>query len=355
MTQETSIRRKRRGSGGPTITAVAERAGVSAMTVSNVLNNKSFVNPAIRDAVLQAVKDLNYTPNSAARSLAAAATLRIGLLHREADSALLSAMLVGTLRATSRLGVQLVIDSFDPADPIAGIEKMLQSGLDGLLLPPPLCELASAQGLPERYDTAMIALAPGGELRNMDCVRIDDEQASYEQTRILLEKGHRHIAIVTLPGALVAVSRLRGYLRALGEAGIAPDMQLVWEARPTFDAGLALAEETLVKDRRFTAVIAGNDDMAAAFVNVAHRNKLSVPEDISIIGFDDTPIAVKIWPALTTVRQPLALMAEKATEHLVERLRNGAASSGQTAKAIYVDFAVVERQSVATAPAPADA
>lgn len=349
MTKDASGRRQRRGSGGPTIKAVADHAGVSAMTVSNVLNNKSFVNPATREAVLASVKALNYTPNAAARSLAAAATLRISLLHRDVDSALLSAMLVGTLKAASTRGVQLVLNIYDPADPIGSVENILRSGIDGLLLPPPLCETVSAAGVPERFDTAMIALAPGSELKNMPSVRIDDELASYQLTRLLLAKGHRRIAIVTLPGALVAASRLRGYLRALGEAGILADMGLVWEAAPTFDAGLELAECKFKTPRDFTAVIAGNDDMAAAFVNAALRNKLSVPHDISITGFDDTPIAVKIWPPLTTIRQPLALMAEKATEQLVARLRNEDMSAFP--RTMYVDFTLVERQSVGLAKA----
>lgn len=348
MTTQGNGRKRRRGAGGPTITAVAEQAGVSAMTVSNVLNNKSFVNPTAREAVLKAVKALNYTPNTAARSLAAAATLRIGLLHRDTDSALLSAMLVGSLRASARLGVQLVLEIYDSVDPIGGVEKLLRNGIDGLLLPPPICEVASAAGLPERHDVPMVGLAPGGDLRNMDCVRIDDERASYDLTRILLDKGHRRIAIITLPTALVAASRLRGYLRALGDAGVVADMGLVWEASPTFDAGLALAERVIKERHDFTAVIAGNDDMAAAFVNVALRNKLSVPEDMSITGFDDTPIAVKIWPPLTTVRQPLALMAEKGVERLVSRLRG--IDPDPSPQAIYVDFSIVERQSVGSVP-----
>jgi LacI family transcriptional regulator len=349
MTSGTTHRKRRRSGGGPTIAEVAELAGVSTMTVSNVLNNRPVVHADTRDAVLKAVKALNYTPNSAARALASAATLRIGLVHSDAESALLSAILVGSLKAASRLGAQLIINSYDLADPVGGVEAFLKTGLDGLLLPPPLCEMVSAAGIPERHDTAMIALAPGGDLRNMDCVRIDDEQAAYEVTRILLNKGHRRIGFVTLPGALVAVSRLRGYLRALGEQSVIPDMSLVWEARPTFDAGLDLAQRVLIEDRRVTAVIAGNDDMAAAFVNVALRNNLSVPGDVSIIGFDDTPIAVKIWPALTTVRQPLALIAEKATERLVHILREEGGKSA-TVEASYVDFTLIERSSVGCVP-----
>jgi LacI family transcriptional regulator len=351
MTDEGKARKRRRGAGGPTIAAVAKHAGVSAMTVSNVLNDKAFVNSAAREAVLAAVQALNYTPNSAARTLAAAGLLRIGLLHHHRNSALLSAMLVGTLRATARLGVQLILQPYDDADPMSGVENILRVGVDGLLLPPPLCEAASATGLPERHDTTMVALAPGDDLRNMDCVRIDDEQASYELTRILLQKGHRHIAFVILPQSLAGTTRLRGYLRALGEAGVAVDMGLVWEARPTFEAGLALAECVVPGKRGFTAVIAGNDDMAAAFVNVALRNALSIPADLSITGFDDTPIAEKIWPPLTTVHQPLALIAEKATEHIASVLRGDDVPARREAVAIHVDFSIVERQSVDSPPA----
>lgn len=350
MTSGTNNRKRRRGSNGPTIAEVAELAGVSTMTVSNVLNNRPVVHADTRDAVLKAVETLNYTPNSAARALASAATLRIGLMHSDTESALLSAVLVGSLKAASRLGAQLIINSYDLTDPLGSVEAFLKSGLDGLLLPPPICEMVSAAGIPERYNTAMIALAPGGELRNMDCVRIDDEQAAYEVTRILLEKGHRRIGFVTLPGALVAVSRLRGYLRALGEQGVIPDMRLVWEARPTFDAGLELAERVLIGDRNVTAVVAGNDDMAAAFVNVALRNNISVPGDISIIGFDDTPIAVKIWPALTTVRQPLAQIAEQAAERLIRTLREEGSKLPGQGEASYVDFTVIERNSVCCVP-----
>lgn len=126
-------------------------------------------------------------------------------------------------------------------------------------------------------------------------------------------------------------------------------MKLVWEAPPTFEAGLALAERVLTTQRDFTAVIAGNDDMAAAFVNVALRNKISVPDDLSITGFDDTPIAVKIWPELTTIRQPLALIAERAAERLVATLRGEPPETQPLT--IYVDYKMIERQS--TGPARA--
>lgn len=316
------------------------------MTVSNVLNNKPVVHPDTRENVLRAIKSLNYVPNKAARALAGVKNIRIGLLHADVDSALLSAILVGTLKASSRLGAQMVVDTYDEADPLSGVERFLKQGLDGLILPPPLCEIVSTAGLPERHTTRMIALAPGGELPNMPSVRIDDEKAAHALTTLLLKKGHRQIGFVGISGALVAVSRLRGYLRALSDFGVPADMDLVWQARPTFAAGLGIAEKAMGENRKVTAIVAANDDMAAAFVNVALRRGLNIPKDISIIGFDDTPIAVKIWPALTTVRQPLSLIAEQATQRLIDGLRGASPEEPHDNTTTYVEFSVVERDSV---------
>ncbi|MED5544330.1 MAG: LacI family DNA-binding transcriptional regulator [Pseudomonadota bacterium] len=347
MDKKVGTRSRRRSGGGVTMAAVARHAGVSSMTVSNVLNNKPSVLPATRDAVLKAIAELDYRPNTAARALASASNYRIGLLHRDSDSALLSAMLVGTLNASARLGVQLNIKVYDQKNPLDSVREFLNTSPDGLLLPPPLCERVSAAGLPEEYDVPMVALASGRELANMHCVRIDDEQAAYETTGILLRAGHRRIGFVRIP-SLAGESRFAGYARALSDQGLTLDEALVWNARPTFDAGLRLAEEILPGKRTITAMFAGNDDMAAAFVNVALRTNLRIPEDISVVGFDDTPIAVKIWPALTTVRQPLGEIAEVATRHLVAELQardkeTKAAPGGTT----FVDYQIIERNSVA--------
>ncbi|WP_255352315.1 MULTISPECIES: LacI family DNA-binding transcriptional regulator [Novosphingobium] len=330
--------------------AVARRAGVSAMTVSNVINNKASVQPATREAVLKAIAELDYRPNAAARALASASTLRIGLLHRDEDSALLSAMLVGSLKAASRIGVQLVIQTYDPETALDDILEFAESGLDGLLLPPPLCEQFSDSGLIARINIPVVAMAPGMSLPDMACVRIDDEAAAFALTSRLISHGHSRIAFVLLPGTHVGKARLEGYRRALREHGIAADPDLIWQARPIFSEGLVLAEEKLggagdtAEPEAFTAIMAGNDDMAAAFVNVALRQGKRIPEDLSITGFDDSPIAIKIWPTLTTVRQPLAEIAEQATEILINILRN---PSTYRALPRFVDFKLIERASVA--------
>lgn len=324
---------------------VAQLAGVSTMTVSNVLNNKPSVLPAMRDAVMQAIKTLNYQPNAAARALASAASIRVGLLYRDSESAILSAILVGALQASAKLGFQLIIRSYDEATPLDDVAAFAVSGIDGLLLPPPLCELVSFSGISAKLGIPMIGLAPGTDLPDFPSVRIDDEVAAYEVTRMLLDKGHRRIGYVKLPGAQVGQTRLKGVRRALAESGLDLEDRFVWESRPLYSAGLELAEKVCRMTDRPSAILAGSDDIAAAFVNAMHRHNLEVPADISIVGFDDTPIAVKIWPALTTVRQPLARIAEEATLRLIQSIRDKDRTGNDV---IYIPHEIVLRASVAT-------
>lgn len=338
---------RRRSKNVVTMADVAKLAGVSTMTVSNVLNKKPSVLPERRQAVLDAMEQLNYRPNVAARALASAGSIRIGLLYRDVENAILGAMLLGALKASVRFGFQLIIRSYDEAKPLDDVAAFAVSGIDGLLLPPPLCELVSFSGISAKLSIPMIGLAPGTDLPDMPSVRIDDELAAYEVTRLLLEKGHRRIGFVKLPGAMVGQTRLAGVKRALAEQGVALDERFIWEARPIYEAGLALAEKICKMEDRPSVILAGSDDIAAAIVNVMHRCGLRVPEDISIVGFDDTPIAVKIWPTLTTVRQPLARIAEQATERLIQQLHN---PEQRTNDVIYIPHEVVQRASVCDYP-----
>lgn len=342
-------RARRRSKNVVTMAEVANLAGVSPMTVSNVLNNKPSVLPERRKAVLDAMDKLNYRPNVAARALASAGTIRIGLLYRDVENAILGAMLVGALKASVRFGFQLIIRSYDETKPLDDVAAFAVSGIDGLLLPPPLCELVSFSGISAKLSIPMIGLAPGTNLPDIPAVRIDDELAAYEATSLLLDKGHRRIGFVKLPGAMVGQTRLAGMRRALAERGEVLEERFIWEARPIYEAGLALADMVCKMEERPSAILAGSDDIAAAFVNVMHRCGLRVPEDISIVGFDDTPIAVKIWPALTTVRQPLARIAEQATERLIQTIRNPEQHRNDV---IFIPHEIIQRASVSDYPVP---
>ena len=321
------------------------------MTVSNVLNATKNVHASTRDAVLTAVEALGYRPNSAARNLARSEHFRIGLLYRNPENAFLGSLLVGSLRATSRLSAELIIQPFESVDPeavVATVKKLIAGGIDGLLLPPPLCEFVDDSEIMTHATIPIMGIAPGGPLSNMASVRIDDRGAMQVATQKLLELGHRRIGFIRGPRLhRAAAARQDGYALALHDAGIEADPMLVAEGNFDFESGLVAAERLLDLTIPPTAIIASNDDMAAAVVSVAHRRHMIVPEQLSIIGFDDTPISYKIWPRLATVHQPISAMAELAAETIVATLRARKAGIDMPLEDHFLDYTFLERESLA--------
>jgi LacI family transcriptional regulator len=154
-------------------------------------------------------------------------------------------------------------------------------------------------------------------------VRIDDFTAAAEMTRYLIGLGHQNIGFIKgHPNHIASHDRARGFLAALGEAGLDADRAAIEQGYFTYRSGLDAAERLLARADPPTAIFASNDDMAAAAVSVAHRRGLLVPSDLSVVGFDDTSLATTLWPELTTVRQPISAMAEAALELLLSDLRN---------------------------------
>jgi LacI family transcriptional regulator len=344
----------RRRHGTVTIQHVAEKAGVSAMTVSRVINREANVRDTTRASVLEAIERLNYSPNTAARSLAAGEALHIGLLYANPSAAYLSQFLVGALEGSRRAGCHVVLESCgsESADEQAdATRRFATSGVDGVILPPPLSESLpvhnelAAAGMP--VVTVAMGLPQPGGLN----VRIDDRGAAAAMTRHLLDLGHRNIGfIVGHPNNTASAERLRGFLAALEEAGIDPDTAPTEQGYFTYRSGLVAAERLLARNPRPTAIFASNDDMAAAAVSVAHRQGLDVPNDISIVGYDDTAPATTVWPELTTVRQPVAAMAEAAVELLLADLRARRSGSATPGEEKVLDYDLVIRESSARPP-----
>jgi LacI family transcriptional regulator len=325
--------------------AVAVRAGVSPMSVSNVINGRT-VRPATREAVLRAIEELDYTPNVAARALASATITRIGLLYHSAESAFVSALLVGALDAASRFGAQLLIRRFDEARSLADILlDMVAGGANALILPAPHCEAISGTGLVERLKVPVIALCSGDELPDMSSVRVDDVAAARDMTNYLIGLGHRRIGFVRGQTHIVSRTRFEGYRLALSEHGIAVDPDLVVDGDLTFDSGLGATEQLLSLRQPPTAIFASNDDMAAAVVSVAHRRDIRVPDQLSVVGFDDSPISRKIWPTLTTIRQPIVDMTAIAVESVIEMLGDSQAKLSPDNFTTYADYSLVIRGS----------
>lgn len=340
-------RTQRRSQQAVTIQAVAQRAGVSAMTVSNVVNGTKRVRDDTRRLVLAAVEELGYAPNAAARALASAGATRIGLIYQNAQNAFLSAMLVGTLHAASRLGAQVMIrECVAPTLEMASeaARGLARSGANALLLAPPYYNLISDTPLARELGLPIGAVAHGTPLPDVLSIGIDEVTAAHAMTELLLERGHRRIGFITGPSIHAASAlRLQGYREALAARNIAFEGCLIQPGEFTFESGLVAASALLDLPERPTAVFASNDDMAAAVSSVAHRRGLEVPRQLAIAGFDDAPIAVKIWPPLTTVRQRIDLMAERATELLIAVQRGQSELGGGGVERLA--FEIVERES----------
>lgn len=315
-----SVRRK---TSGVTIDEVAALAGVSPMTVSRAIN-QGKVRDVTRERVMRAVRELGYTPNLAASSLAAAQHTRIALIYTNPSGAYLRELLVGLLRVASSAAIQLVIHYWDNFDPEAerSAARALDGRVDGVILPPPLCESQAAVTELVSAGIPVVAIASGHLRDDLSCVRIDDFHAGKEMAEHLIQHGHRRIGFIGGRSDLSASARrYDGFATALHEAGLRVEPGLVEQGDYTYRSGLAAAEKLLSQRRPPTAIFASNDDMAAAAISVAHRRGLEVPRDLSVVGFDDTSAATTVWPELTTLHQPIAAMADAAIDILLRTIR----------------------------------
>lgn len=316
------------------------------MTVSRVINAEPKVRQSTRDAVNEAIAKLNYAPNRAARSLAGASQIRVGLLYSNPSEAFLSAFIVGSLEEAGRLDVQIVIQKVEEGEALgAAVERMLAGGIDGVILPPPICEAAEVLDMLAKADVPTVAVATPMEPQGIATIAIDDASAAREMTTHLAGLGHERIGfIVGHPDLSASAERLAGYRQGLLDAGYRYDEALVAQGFFTYRSGLDAAEELLSLENPPSAIFASNDDMAAAAVAVAHRRGLDVPGDLTVCGFDDVAMATTIWPELTTIHQPIAAMSRQAVEILVTLLRTKriAEIGGQR---VLVDYRLVRRQS----------
>lgn len=315
----------RRRKDSVTIRAVAQRAGVSAMTVSNVINGAGRASAATIASVQSAIAELGYVPNLAARRLAKARATTIGLVYSDRRTPFLDAVLVGTLRATNAHGLQLILRDGEgmtrsEADSIAA--DLVRSGADALLLIPPFAELLSGSDVLETLEVPVAAIATGDGLPDIMTVRIDNRSAMAAITEGIIARGHRRIGYVAGPDEYSVVgARLDGFRSVLRNYGIEEDPDLcVRHMGFDYPSGVAAAQQLLGLDARPTAIICSSDDLAAGVIAQAGHMGLRLPEQLAVTGFDDTILASRIWPPLTVVRQPVEEMAFRATRNLIAQL-----------------------------------
>ena len=304
-----------------TITDVARAANVSIKTVSRVVNGEPNVRDDTRERVRQAILKLDYRPNPSARSLATKRSYLIALIYDDpaAYEAPSSGYVVnlqqGLLTACNAAGFDLLIHpaNYRDRDMIAGIDNMIAHARpDGLVLAAPLSNMPDVVAAVEDRATPLVRLSPG-PCASGQYVETDDADAAKAMTEYLASLGHRRIAFVTgHPKHAAVAERRTGYEAGLRAAGLKPDPELIRDGDNSIAAGERAAEQLLALPVPPTAIFAANDDMAAGVIRTAHRLGVGVPDQLSVAGFDDITLARQIFPALTTVRQPLVAMAERA-------------------------------------------
>ncbi len=307
------------------ITDVAERAGVSIKTVSRVINREPNVRGDTRERVESAIEALKYTPNPFARSLAGSRAFVIGLLYDNPSSSYVIDIQRGALKVCRREHYDLLIHPCDYGGrelPVEVGHLLRQSKVDGLLLTPPLSDNEPLLTMLRDSNARFARVAPGDHAEIARSVFTNDRESCAEMTRYLVSLGHRSIAfIVGDPDHKAVAERYRGYLDGLKTAGVPFDQRLVKQGFNTFESGVECGLELLRQKDRPTAIFASNDEMAVGVIRVAHESGIRIPENLSVVGFDDIPIGRQMFPALTTIRQPVEAMAMTATDLLLGQLR----------------------------------
>lgn len=307
--------------GQPTINDVARIAGVSKKTVSRVINRAPSLTDRMRTHVESVIGELGYVPNPQARALALRRNFLIGLVHDNPNAQTVMNVQQGILEAIRDTEFEMVVRPVDRGSP-AILEDLRhffeRQRLFGVLLMSPVSENEAVVKLCEdigcRY--MRIGSAPLDMPEHM--VTSNDREAVREATEYLISLGHRRIGLVTGPrGFGSARERQLGFEDALRAAGIALPRSMVAEGNYLFESGLVAADRLLDQVPRPTAIFSSNDEMAAGVIHAACQRGLDVPRDLSVVGFDDTPIAAHMWPPLTTVRRPIASMALSATRKLI--------------------------------------
>jgi LacI family transcriptional regulator len=303
-----------------TINDVAKQAGVSIKTVSRVVNREPNVREGTRNLVLAAIKELNYKPSLAARGLAGGRSFLFGLIYDNPSDSFLVKVQRGILEACREhhYGLALcpaVSQSTDLKQSM--LDWIAYTQPDAVILTPPLSDNEElAQALVEK--NVRFACVASAGLGYAPAVHIDEVAAAKAMTDHLISLGHARIGFIKgRPDHVCSALRYQGYLDALQSAGLEKDPQLVSEGEFDFESGVRAAEYLLSLPERPTAIFTSNDEMASGVINVAHQRGIILPDGLAVAGFDDTPLSRQLWPALTTVRQPIDALGRKAVELLL--------------------------------------
>lgn len=307
--------------GNATINDIARLARVSKKTVSRVLNRSPYVREETRSRIEAVMAKIGYVPNPQARALAFRRSFLIGMVYDNPNAQYIVSMQEGALDALRDSGFELVVHPCDrkSSELVAGVRRFVtQQKLHGVIVLPPVSENQALAAMLDEVGCRFVRIASAAVDEPGRMIMSDDRAACVEVANYIESLGHKRIAMITGPQNFrSSKERREGFVGALAKRGIRLRDTAFAEGGYTFESGVACAERLLAATPRPTAIFAGNDEMAAGVYKTAYRLGLSIPGDLSIVGFDDTPIAARLWPALTTVRLPIREIGRNAASLLL--------------------------------------
>jgi LacI family gluconate utilization system Gnt-I transcriptional repressor len=334
---------KSRASGRITLAAVAERAGVATMTASRAISQPDMVSQALRDRVEQAVAELGYVPNRAARALASAKSNVIAVLVPSLSNAVFTEVLAGIQDALDAYNYQILIGNTRYSD--AEEEKLLgiylQSNPDGILL----SGLSHSKRVQQMLTTSQVPIVSMMDMStdpSQLTVGFSQFQAGHAMTRYLIDKGHKRIGFIGAQLDERTLRRAEGYRKAMQEAGLAdPRLEVMVEDPSTIALGAELVGRMLAKAPDCSAIFCCNDDLAHGAIYQCQRRGIPVPQQLAICGFNDLPASAWMNPSVTTIGTPRYRIGFEAATLLRSVIK------GETPEATSIDlgFTLMARES----------
>jgi LacI family transcriptional regulator len=306
----------------PTIRDVAQQAGVAPITVSRVVNNSGYVSQDTRARIEAVIADLNYVPNTLARSLRFKKTRVLALILTDITNPFWTTVARGVEDVANAHGFNVILCNTDEDEVKQSdyLQVLLQKRVDGFVFVPARSTAECVKPI-QAQKVPVVVLDRQIPDAAVDVVRSDSEGGAYELVRHLLALGHRRIAVLSGPEAIsTAADRVAGYRRALADAALPTAAELVFHGGYNQDGGYRTARKALAEVPRPTAFFAANNFIAIGAFRALREAGLRVPDDVAMVCFDDVPQWLQINPFLTIASQPAYQMGRQATELLLERI-----------------------------------
>ena len=304
-----------------TIKDVSNDAGVSIKTVSRVINKEKNVSEKTKEIVIKSIQKLGFKPNKSAQSLRSKRSHMIALLYNNPNKHYLADIQGGILRLCKETGYNLVLQECDYTNVNLGLEitEFIDDfSIDGLIVTPPLSDMNEFLEHLNQTQTEYSIIAPSNTRKVKSYVSSNDYEASYAMTNKIINKGHVNIGFIKGHHKHSASHlRFNGFTEALKDRGMSLNSEWVKEGNFSFDSGFSAGLELLKSHNKPSVIFASNDYMAAGVMKAAQMNGINIPLDLSLVGFDDSPLAAQLWPSLTTIRQPVEDMAYHAARLLL--------------------------------------